>query len=298
MTWIDLLRAMRVAQWTKNSVVLAAYLFALGDQTRTHALRQTELLIIVGAALLFCVVSSGIYVLNDLMDADHDQSHPIKRHRPIASGRISRGRAWGLMALLLGVGIAGALQVKAQLAGVLLIYIVLQVSYSLGLKRIMLLDVFLIAFGFVLRAVAGAVAIAVPISLWLLLCTFLLALFLALCKRRHEKILLEDAAEDHRASLGQYNRILLDLLIGITGTTTIIAYAVYTVWPDTILKFHTAGLAYTIPLVLFGVFRYLYLVYRRGAGGRPEKVLLTDLPLLIALALYVLSVLAVFYYRT
>jgi 4-hydroxybenzoate polyprenyltransferase len=194
--------------------------------------------------------------------------------------------------LLIG-GLFACFRLSPALGLVCSTYVVLQLLYSFGLKRAALIDLFVIATGFVLRALAGAVVINVTISPWLLLCTLLLALFLALCKRRHEKVVLNDLQDETRPSLEKYDERLLDQLIGIVSSATIVSYALYTLWPDTVEKFGTARLGFTIPFVIFGLFRYLDLVYRHEKGDRPEKILLTDLPLIIDLLLYGTAALAI-----
>jgi 4-hydroxybenzoate polyprenyltransferase len=288
----DLVRALRPNQWTKNAVVLAAFFFALGDHNQT--VTWLALGRAVAAAAVFCILSSAIYLLNDIRDVDADRQHPVKRHRPIAAGRVPVPLAGLMAAVLLVVGGLAALRLTPGFAAVAGGYVLLQVAYTLLLKRVALVDVFIIALGFVLRAAAGGLALRVFISPWLLLCAFLLALFLALCKRRHEKLTLNGAAEAHRASLEHYDRTLLDLLIAIAASATIVCYAIYTLWPDTVQKFGTSRLSLTIPFVIFGVFRYLDIVFRHDSGGRPEKTLLSDIPLLVDLALYGATVFAVF----
>lgn len=292
------LHAMRPAQWLKNGVVLAAYFFAYWDPTQqAHAQGWRPLLTIILAAASFCAVASGIYLLNDLRDIDADRLHPIKRLRPLAAGTLKPRAAWILAAALLvaGVGLLPAVQLGHPSFTLLLVgYIVMQLAYTLVLKRVTYVDVFIIAIGFVLRAVAGALVLAVRISPWLLLCTFLLALFLALCKRRHEKIILTQHAAQHRAALNQYDRHLLDLQIAITASATVVCYALYTLSEETVARFQTDRLGLTIPLVLFGLFRYLELVYTAGEGGQPEKVLLSDKVLILTIFLYVLATIAIF----
>ena len=288
--------ALRPNQWVKNAIVLAAYFFARWDSTQHASVAGGAALArVLLAAVLFCAVSSGIYLINDLRDVESDCAHPVKSRRPIAAGRVSAAAAWTAAAVLLAFGLAGAWLVApafGQLAGG---YVALQLAYTFWLKRVALLDVFMISAGFVLRAIGGAVAIDVRISPWLLLCTFLLALFLGLCKRRHEKRLLDDVdAREHRPALAGYDERLLDILIGIAGASTVVAYALYTLSTETVARFGTARLGLTIPIVVFGIFRYLDLVYRREEGGRPEKVLLTDRVLLATVALYALAALAVF----
>ncbi len=288
----DLLHAMRPAQWTKNAIVLAAFFFALGDRSLT-GLSLLIGLRALAAAGFFCLVSSGIYVFNDLRDIAADRLHPLKRQRPIAAGRVSPCLAGFLGFLLVAAGLAGGWLMEAAVGQALAIYVAIQVVYTSWLKQVALVDIMIIAAGFVLRAITGALAVHVPISPWLLLCTFLLALFLGLCKRRHEKLLLDDDAEQHRAVLERYDPALMDKLIDITAACAILAYSVYTLWPDTVSKFASYNLGFTIPFVIFGIFRYLDLVYRHGHGGQPEKTLLSDGPLLVDIALFGLTVLAV-----
>ena len=281
---LSLFQALRPKQWTKNAVVFAAFFFALGDHNQQVGL--AAFWTAVQATLLFCVVSSGIYLINDVRDAPWDRLHPTKKFRPIAAGELAPGTALMTSALLLSAGMAGAWFMSHRFAGVLLSYIVLQIVYTLVLKQVVLLDLFVIAAGFVLRAMAGAVAVNVTISPWLLLCAMLLALFLALCKRRHEKVVVGDTTGATRENLGRYDERLLDQLIAVVSAATLVSYALYTLWPDTVQKFGNARLAFTIPFVIFGLFRYLDLVYRHDKGGHPEQILLTDAPLLVDLLLY------------
>ena len=289
----DIFHSLRPNQWTKNAVLLAALFFASGDRSQ-HQQILAGLQRVLPAVLIFCLISSGIYVLNDILDIESDRRHPRKRFRPIAAGRVSVTTAMRLgLGLLLG-GAMLAWMLSWQFAVVAGSYIALQTAYSLFLKHVPLVDVLLIAAGFVIRAIAGAVALNVSISPWLLLCAFLLALFLALCKRRHEKVQMAGAMGDTRPSLEDYDERLLDQLISIVAGATIVCYAIYTLSPQTIDKFGTARLGFTIPFVVFGIFRYLDLVYRHEKGDRPEKILLTDLPILVNLALYGLSVVVIF----
>lgn len=288
--WIRLLRP---AQWTKNAVVFAAFIFAFGDQTQNlswHPLGKVVL-----AALAFCLLSSAVYIFNDIHDAPHDRLHPRKCRRPIASRAISPTRAATLASLLLLLSLVTAFRLAIPLFLILSSYLLLQIAYTLLLKQIPLLDVLLIATGFVLRTLAGAAVLSVPISPWLLICTLLLASFLALCKRRHEKITLPSPAT--RAALSGYSPLLLDQLIAMTGTATLLSYSIYTLWPETIEKFGTHWLCVTVPFVLFGLFRYLYLVYLQGKGDQPERLLLTDPPLLVDIALYGLTLLTLLFTR-
>ena len=287
-----ILTALRPSQWTKNTVVLAAFIFAFWDETQPLNIRTG--LALLPALVIFCLVSSGIYLFNDIRDMKADRCHPAKRFRPIPSGLVTQAQAWIVSLLLLGVGLAGAHLLSRPFATVVTGYIVLQLLYSTLLKRVALLDVFVIAAGFVLRAIAGAVVVNVRISPWLLLCTFLLALFLALCKRRHEKISTDEDSPAQRAALGSYDERLLDQLIAIVAGATIVSYAIYTLWPETIDKFGTSALGFTIPFVMFGIFRYLDLAYRKSKGDRPDKILLTDTPILVTVLLYGVTVITVF----
>ncbi len=295
--WLPLLVSMRPNQWTKNAVIFAALVFGYGDKSQQidliHALVR-----VVPAFVLFCLTSSGIYLLNDILDLKSDRAHPTKRYRPLASGHISPTTAGLTAAALLTLSSLGAFMLSVPFAIVLTSYIALQVVYTLLLKRIALLDVFIIAFGFVLRAIAGAVITHVPISSWLLLCTFLLALFLALCKRRQEKGSIESAATSkQRISLQKYDLQLLDQLIAAVSAVIIVSYAIYTLWPETILKFGSARLGFTVPIVMFGIFRYLDLLYRQEKGDRPEKLLLSDPPLLLTILVYGITVLMMFTFQ-
>lgn len=290
---LTLLRLLRVKQWTKNAVVFAAFVFALGDHNQD--LSAWELWKVCLAALAFSLVSSAVYIFNDLRDAPQDRLHPVKRNRPIASGAVKPGPALGLAAVLLAAGLGGAGRLGGNLLAVLGGYVLLQAAYTLWLKRLALVDVIVIATGFVLRALAGAVVIHVVISPWLLLCAMLLALFLGLCKRRHEKVNL--AGQGTRAALDAYDERLLDQLIAVTASAALVCYSIYTLWPETVDKFGTPWLAATIPFVVFGLFRYMDIVYRQEKGDRPEQILLTDGPLMADVALYGLAVLGILLLR-
>lgn len=290
---MTLIRLLRVKQWTKNIVVFAAFVFALGD--RNQNLAAWELWKVCLAALAFSLVSSAVYILNDLRDAPQDRLHPLKKRRPIASGAVTPGPALAVAAVLLVIGLGGAWRLGNDLLAVIGGYLALQVAYTLWLKQIALVDVIVIALGFVLRALAGAVVIHVLISPWLLLCALLLALFLGLCKRRHEKVNLEGAGT--RPALDGYHEGLLDMLITMMGAAALVCYSIYTLWPDTVAKFGTPWLGATIPFVVFGLFRYMDLVYRQEKGDRPEQILLTDLPLMVDVAFYGATVLGILLLR-
>jgi len=272
---------------------MAAVFFAFWDKACTQQFDLTAILKVILAAFIFCVVSSGIYILNDIKDIEADRTHPVKRLRPVAAGLIPIPTAWFMATILIFSGMASSLFLSRQFAQVIASYVAIQFIYSYGLKQVALLDVLVLASGFVLRAIAGAVALpGVTISPWLLLCTFLLALFLGLCKRRQEKIVFNDA---HRQSLLNYDQHLLDLLVSITAAAVIVSYSIYTLWPGTVEKFGTHSLGFTIPFVIFGVFRYMELVYRHEKGDRPELVLLTDIPILVNMFLYTFVIIAIFF---
>lgn len=294
-----IIREFRPSHWIKNTVVFAAFFFALGDPVQASRITPygAALLKTALAAALFCLVSSGIYVMNDLLDYRLDREHPWKKFRPVASGEISRPVAAFMSAALLAGGLLGAWGLCRQFAYVVAAYIVLQFCYSLFLKRMALVDVMVIASGFVLRALAGAVVIAVTISPWLVLCTFLLALFLGFCKRKHEKVLMNGSMVENRPSLNDYDEKLLDVIIAIVSAATVVCYALYTLSPDTRAKFGSYYLGFSIPFVIFGLFRYLDLVYRHDKGSKPERILLTDVPILADTALFIGVVLLVVFLR-
>ncbi len=273
-------RSARPRQWIKNGALLAPLIFS----RRVALVGSVERALL--SAVLFCALASAVYLFNDLLDRERDRLHPEKRHRPIAAGELPVGVAGAASALLAAGGLGGALALSLPFGGAAAAYLVLQLGYSLLLKHLVLIDVFALAAGFVLRVVAGALAIAVPISNWLYLCTLLLALFLALAKRRAELVALEEEAGSHRRSLALYSLPLLDQLLGIVSACTIVAYSLYTLAADTLQKFGTDALKFTIPCVIFGLFRYLFLIHRHGAGGSPERVLLSDVPLLVDVGLF------------
>jgi 4-hydroxybenzoate polyprenyltransferase len=277
MTFRDLIQEMRVRQWTKNTVLFAGVVFS-------HRFTQLpELLAALQGFFAFCLLASSVYVLNDLIDVEKDRIHPKKRLRPIAAGRISPTAARTLLVILLAGGVAVSWPLGTGFLISAATYYVLNIAYTLRLKNVVIIDVMIIALGFVLRAVAGVQALSSSeeISPWLLICTLFLALFLAVGKRRQERALLAENAEDHRKTLEEYPPALVDQLIPVVTAATVISYAIYTVSPQTVEKFGTENLVYTIPFVVFGIFRYLYLIFRHQRGGSPSEVLLTDLPILL-----------------
>jgi 4-hydroxybenzoate polyprenyltransferase len=285
----NLLISLRPGQWTKNLLVFAGLLFA------KRLFDAAAVADAMAAFTIFCALSGAVYLVNDILDREIDRRHPIKARRPVASGALPVSVAAATAALLIGAGLAGAFLVTRKFGWVALGYLALQALYSAKLKHIVILDVLTIAIGFVLRAVGGAFAIDVEISQWLLVCTILLALFIALAKRRHELVLLADGATGHRPILGEYSAYLLDQMISVVTASTLVAYIFYTISPETQEKFGTTLLELTIPYPIYGIFRYLYLVHRREGGGSPAELLLTDRPLLACVALWAASVAFIIY---
>ena len=286
---LNLLISLRPDQWTKNLFVFAALVFAerLGD---ANAVVKS-----VVAFFVFCALSATVYLINDVLDRDQDRRHPLKAHRPIAAGALSPTRALAAAVVLGAAAMIVAWVLGLPFFRMAAAYVVLLTAYSAFLKHIVILDVLTIAAGFTLRAAAGAAVIAVPMSHWLLVCTMLLALFIALSKRRHELTLLTETAVDHRPILGDYTPYLLDQMISVVTASTLIAYAFYTISPETTAKFGTDLLSLTIPFPLYGIFRYLYLVHRRDKGGSPAELVVNDRPLLACVGLWALSVILIIY---
>jgi 4-hydroxybenzoate polyprenyltransferase len=281
--------SLRPRQWLKNLVVFAALIFAqrLGDPEQVTRS--------VLGFLLFCITSGAIYIINDLFDADRDRLHPLKAQRPIASGALGVAPAAATAAILLIGALLAAFTLSRPFGAILLIYAIQNILYSLWLKEVVIIDVMVIAAGFVLRAVGGALIIDVPISTWLIICTILLSLFLAFCKRRQELESLDDEAGEHRPALREYSVDFIDQMINVVTASTVVAYTFYTVSPEVEHKLGTQHLYLTVPFVLYGIFRYLYLVHRKGIGGNPTQALLTDRPLLTCVALWGITVVALLY---
>jgi 4-hydroxybenzoate polyprenyltransferase len=290
-TALSLVLSLRPSQWTKNLLIFAGLMFG---QRLTD---PRSVLLAVEAFVIFCALSGVVYLINDIADREADAKHPVKRKRPIASGDLPV-RVAAIAALVLGgVGLGAAYWIRPLFGVLATVYVLLQAVYSGPLKHVVIVDVLTIAIGFVLRAAAGAVVIDVAISHWLYVMTILLALFLALSKRRHELVLLSGAATGHRRILQEYSPYLLDQMIAVVTASTIVTYAVYTVSPETVQKFGTDYLGLTLPFPLYGIFRYLYLVHQREGGGSPSELLLTDRPLLVCIALWGVAVAVIIYGR-
>jgi 4-hydroxybenzoate polyprenyltransferase len=284
-----LVRSLRPHQWTKNLVLFAA--LALSK----HLFELEPLLRSLLGFALFCGLSGTVYLVNDVCDYERDRLHPNKRQRPVASGALSRRAASLAAAVIGGACLALALLLGLPFAICAALYLGLNLLYSFKLKEVVILDVLSISLGFVLRAVAGALAISVEFSDWLLVCTILLALFLALAKRRYELVSLSGSASEHRPILAEYSPYLLDQMISVVTASCVTAYAFYTLSPETARKYETDRLSWTIPFVLYGIFRYLYLVHRKEQGGSPSDTLLTDWPLLLAVFLWAAAIVLIVY---
>lgn len=284
-----LFRAMRPRQWTKNGIVFLALVFSLGQQYQLSdpSTWLTKLLESLAAFAVFAAVSSADYLVNDIRDIESDRAHPRKRNRPIAAGLLQVNTAWAAAVVLAVAGNAAAFALHWQVGLVILAYTVLMVGYSYKLKHVVLLDLMVIAAGFVLRAMAGALAIQAPISPWLYVVTALGALFLGINKRRAELELLEDGAANHRKILDEYTTDLLDQMASTVTAALLMAYGLYTFTADGLPANHSMML--TIPFVLYGIFRYLYLVHTKSDGGSPEEVLLRDVPIMLTVAGWIVT---------
>ena len=267
----------RPKQATKNLFVLSALLFS------KNIFAYPQLLKALFAFVIFCVISGAVYIFNDIMDIEEDKQHPVKSKRPIASGRFRISHAIITLVLLLIIGIAASFCLNIYYFLTVVIYIAIQLAYSYQLKKEVILDVFAIAAGFLIRMIAGAVAIQVEISSWFLICGFLLALFLGLGKRRHEFLLLQTDTRLHRQVLRKYSLYLLDQMIAVVTAAIVVSYCLYTISEETIRKFGTKNLMFTIPFVLYGLFRYLYLIHHKNCGGQPEIVVFADKPLILSI---------------
>jgi len=276
-----IIESLRPKQWLKNLFVFAPLIFS--QNVFQWPLLQRSLL----GFLSFCLLSGAVYIFNDLRDLEADKHHPLKARRPLASGRLKRAHAWIAFITVSAGSLGLSYALSPEFFTAALVYLVLQTAYSLGLKHIVILDLFIIASGFLLRVVAGGLVIEVSLSPWILICIFLLALFLAMGKRRHELALLEDEAQAHRPILKEYSPLLLDQMISVVTASTVVAYCLYTISDETVAKFGTTNLIFTAPFVIYGIFRYLYLVHQKSLGGSPEALILKDKPLFISLILWI-----------
>jgi 4-hydroxybenzoate polyprenyltransferase len=279
---------MRPKQWIKNLFIFAGLLFS--ENIFNFPLLYKTLI----AFISFSILSSSIYIINDMFDIEEDRRHPIKSKRPIPSGKlkISYAIIYSILLLILSLSISYLLEPLFLIISI--IYLIIHILYSIILKNIFIIDLFAIAFGFVLRVVAGTVVIHVDISPWLLTCTILLSLFIGSGKRRSELNILELKAKEHREVFKKYTTYLLDQMISIVTASTVIAYILYTLSEETINRFGM-GMIFTVPFVLYGIFRYLYLIYEKNGGGNPENMLLTDKALTIDILFWIISVIIITY---
>jgi 4-hydroxybenzoate polyprenyltransferase len=282
---------LRPTQWPKNVFVLAPLVFGgllLNAQVATRA---------VLALVAFCCASSAIYLINDIRDREEDRRHPLKRLRPIAAGTLGVPAAIVAALVLAGAATGIAVVLGRPFGMILAAYLILNLLYTFWFKHMVILDVMWIAISFVLRVEAGSKATGIGVSSWLFLCTTFLALFLAFSKRRHEITLLADRAAGQRPVLDHYSPAFLDQMINVVTASAVVSYALYAVAPETVQKYHTQDLVYTIPLVLYGIFRYLYLMYQRPGERNPTEAILRDAPFLINILLWGLAVVWIVYGR-
>ena len=275
--------SMRPEQWIKNLFVFTALLFS---KNLLNVSKDVNALV---GFVVFCMITGCAYIINDLVDLEKDKLHPAKSQRPITSWKLQKTTAIKVTVIVCIISLTLAFYMNAYFGIIVLIYFLLNISYSIYLKNIVIIDVVTIASGFVLRVLGGAVVISVAASQWLILCAILLSLFLGFSKRRHELVLLEDNATGHRKVLEHYSPYFLDQMISVVTASTLICYALYTMSKDTIEKLGTSKLIYTIPFVLYGIFRYLYLVHQKEKGGSPTEVVFTDKPMIINISLWVIA---------
>ena len=286
----QLLLSCRPKQWIKNLFVLTALVFSFNLFNPAYVLKALQ------ALLCFCIASSGVYLLNDLLDLEQDREHPEKRLRPIASGRLDLKIARVAIVSFLGVALIWGLWLDVLFGFVLAIYVIVNILYSNWLKYLVIIDVMMIALCFTLRVVGGAVVLHVEISEWTLMCVISLSIFLGLSKRRHESTILQRSAKNHRAVLMQYNPYLLDQMIGVMTASTLIFYMLFTVSDRAVEQFGSKNLILSIPFVIYGIFRYLYLVHRKDEGGNPTDTLVMDKPLLLNVMLWVICMVFIIYW--
>ncbi len=275
--------SMRPKQWVKNFFIFAPLVFS-------ENLFETELVLrSLLAFAIFCLLSGCVYILNDIMDLEKDRLHPLKRFRPLASGQIGVTKARAFAVFLFVVSFIFSFYLDETFCIIASIYFLLNILYSFYLKNVVIVDVFIVASGFFLRVLGGAEVINVSVSSWLLICTILLALFLAFSKRRHEIVILDQEAVQHRKILAEYSPYFLDQMISVATASTVVSYTLYTLSEETVTKFETRGLILTVPFVLYGIFRYYYLIHQKKVGGNPTAVLLTDRPLMINTILWIVT---------
>jgi len=278
------IRLVRPKQWIKNFFVFAALVFS------GNFVKLTYIYTAAAAFISFCATSSSVYIFNDMLDIEKDRQHPRKKYRPLASGVLGKGEAAVLMLALLVAAVLSAYSINLSFGLVVTLYLINNLLYTLYVKHIVILDVMSIALGFILRVAGGAVAIRVEISPWLLLCTLLLALFLGFSKRRNELVVLQEDAQNHRAILEHYSLDFIDNMLSIVTASTVISYSMYTFFASEDRSFMI-----TILYVLYGIFRYQYLIYNKNMGESPEEAVLTDKPLLVNIILWIVTSMVIIY---
>jgi 4-hydroxybenzoate polyprenyltransferase len=285
----DIIVSMRPKHWVKNSFIFAGLIFS-------KHLFEANLLIKVSLGFVFFgLAASCIYVINDILDVDRDREHPKKRNRPLAAGRLPVRVAWIASGCLMAVSMACAFALDVMFFGILVIYLIANVLYSARLKDVVIIDVMIISFGFALRVFAGTTLASVRPSDWLIICTIALSLFLGFTKRRHELMIMGESANDHRKVLGDYSITFLDQMITVACSCAVMSYALYTVAEETVARFGTRDLVFTLPFVLYGIYRYLYLTHQKQMSGNPTNTLLADMPLLLTGLLWLLTVVVIIY---
>jgi 4-hydroxybenzoate polyprenyltransferase len=287
----DYVKLMRPSHWVKNVFVFAPIIFSL------NLLSGKELLSNTLAFIFFCAGASAVYVFNDIHDRDSDRNHPVKKNRPIASGRVSVKSAWILFSFLIFIAIVLSYIMNSYVSAVISSYVILNVFYTIYLKELVVIDVMIIATGFILRIVAGSLATNVYLSNWMLLTTFSISLFIGFAKRRHEIISLGDNAPDHRKVLSMYNKRFVDEMITVTVAMTVIFYSLYTIDPDVVAKFGTSNLIYTVAWVIYGLFRYMYLIYVKNEGGDPVEIVIKDVGIIFSVLAWFASVILFLYFK-
>ena len=281
---------MRPKQWVKNIFVFAGLIFS-------HNLFDIYLLTRVTAGFcLFCLAASSIYIFNDIKDLEKDKKHPEKWKRPIASGRLQRSKAYAASAILAIIALLGAVLLDTTFFFILAAYVLMNIAYTIKIKQVVILDVFCLASGFVLRVIAGTSLADVKPSDWLIICTITISIFLGLGKRRHELTLVGANANNHREVLADYTINFLDQMISVATACTLMSYALYTIAGETVARFGTKNLIFTIPFVIYGIYRYLYLIHQKQMGGNPTSALLTDFPLFLNGLLWLGTVIFVIYF--
>ena len=291
MNWRSYVKLARPSHWTKNAFVFAPVIFSL------KLLETREVIANIFAFVAFCVGSSAIYVFNDVHDRALDVNHPVKKNRPVASGKISVKSAWIFFIILLFVASALSVMVNLNVAMVVGAYVTMNVLYSLYLKSMVIIDVMVIAIGFILRIMAGSMATKVYLSSWILLTTFSISLFIGFAKRRHEIVSLGRNAPNHRSVLLMYNKKFVDEMITATVTTTIVFYSLYTIDPSVVARLGTRNLICTVPIVIYGLFRYMYIVYVKSEGGDPVEVVTKDIGIISSVLVWFIVVVFFIYIK-